>query len=351
MLRCSDSLASWLLEAFDTFATARFRLSAIYPKSSFVPTSARAFPSPAASRSENSDSSFTGDRIELPSLQASTMLMPTASARAKISPPLAPLGIAPRSNIDAPLDWRPALKASPKTTKTTTPFKIVSVQIVLLSRDFITFLPSSFLNYLDTRPRIHFQQPAQIQHQRQPVLVSQHSHAMRHVFRCFLQQILGFIHRIRPHNFIRGDAQPQIIVMSISAQRCHHNMLRQQSRPAAFCQRNVNQRDDRSPQIENAQNMRRRKRQLRHQRPFQNLFHIQHRETESFTAASEHAVLRFRLPVRCRTERLKQLPNLFIRGQGGQLEFIVHRWFFLPLLQANRRTARKRSSLVNGLVM
>ena len=61
-----------------------------------------------------------------------------ATIKAKINPPLAPLGMPPISNMDAPLDWRPALKASPRTTKKAAMFRMASVQIVLLSRDFIT---------------------------------------------------------------------------------------------------------------------------------------------------------------------------------------------------------------------
>jgi hypothetical protein len=46
--------------------------------------------------------------------------------------------MAPKSNMDAPFADRPALNATPTITRMATAFMKTSVQIVLLSRDFIT---------------------------------------------------------------------------------------------------------------------------------------------------------------------------------------------------------------------
>ncbi len=71
-------------------------------------------------------------------------------------------------------------------------------------------------------------------------------------------------------------------------------MLGQQSRPSSFRHGNIDQRHNRATKVENAQHVSRGERQLRHQRPLQNFFHIQHREAEPFAPAAEYAVLRFR---------------------------------------------------------
>src|SRR4029077_7637098 len=149
------------------------------PNSSPELTSARTLASPAASRSENAASSFTGPRKAAPSLQANTMLMPRAITPAKMSPLL--------SNMDAPFDCRPALKARPSTANKARPLKIVMIEVVPLRRVFITFLPNFSLNSSNTRTRIHFQQPVQIDHQRQPVVVTKHADAVRHVLRRLFQ--------------------------------------------------------------------------------------------------------------------------------------------------------------------
>jgi hypothetical protein len=140
MLRCRLSLASWLLVAFETFAMARFKFSAISPSSSDELTSARARLSPAAKRSEKSVNCCTGLSTPLPSLHARNSAPATASASAIITAPLAPLGRAPKSEIDAPPDCRPALYANPRTANKTAPLTRTSVQILELSRDF---MPSS----------------------------------------------------------------------------------------------------------------------------------------------------------------------------------------------------------------
>src|ERR1700737_2715118 len=140
MLRCRDSFASCLLFAFDTRATARFRFSAIYPSSSSVETSARDFESPAANRSENSARCCTGERNELLNRHPTNTAVPSARNSAISTEPVVPLGKEPKSISDTPPDCRPALYASPSTANRTMLFRMTSVQIVELSRDF---MPSS----------------------------------------------------------------------------------------------------------------------------------------------------------------------------------------------------------------
>src|SRR5437879_10717589 len=154
----------------------------------------------------------------------------------------------PKSNKDASPAFLPALKASPRTTKPTTPFSRTSVQIVELSRDFIP--PSKSLprrprhpsasspKISNTRPRKNLEQPAQINHQRQAVVMPQHSDAMRHVFRRLLEQILG-VHRIGSDDFVGRNPDTQVLVIVFGAQGSDHYVLGQQSRPAAFGNRNV----------------------------------------------------------------------------------------------------------------
>src|SRR5258708_12171443 len=95
----------------------------------------------------------------------------------------------------------------------------------------------------------------------------QHSHAMGHVFRRLLQQILGFLHRISPNYFVSRNSKTNIIVIPVGTQRSHHHMLRQQSRPASLGQRNVNQPHNRAAQIEASQHVTRPNRQHRHPPP------------------------------------------------------------------------------------
>src|SRR5712691_13318283 len=94
---------------------------------------------------------------------ASTMAMST----------LPPAG-EPKSNKDASPAFLPALKASPRTMKPTTPFSRTSVQIVELSRDFMPpskslprsprHLVASSPQNSNTGPRKNLEQSAQIDH-------------------------------------------------------------------------------------------------------------------------------------------------------------------------------------------
>src|ERR1700738_2714009 len=266
MLRCRDSFAFLVLFSLNTRATARFRFSAIYPSSSSVETSARDFESPAANRSENSARCCTGERNELLNRQPTNTVPASARNSASSTEPVVPLGKDPKSSREAPPDCRPALYASPSTANRTTLFRITSVHIVELSRDFIAFLqnvfwmaPSErtpFQQNLYSRSRKNFQQTRQAQNQCQAIVMPQHAHAMRHIFWRLLEQILC-IHRIRSDYFVRSNAQSHIFVPPIPTHRSHHHVLANQAGSAAFGHRDINQRNNRPAQIKNAQQIRR----------------------------------------------------------------------------------------------
>src|SRR5438874_4698658 len=95
------------------------------------------------------------------------------------------------------------------------------------------------------------EQPAQIDHQRQAVVMPQHSDTMRHVFRRLLEQILG-VHRISSNDFVGGDADPNVLMMALAAKGSDHHVLGQQSGTAAFRNGNVYQRHNGAAQIEDS---------------------------------------------------------------------------------------------------
>src|SRR5229473_161486 len=330
MLRCSASLASWLLVALETLATARLRFSAMYPSSSFEVTSARARGSPAAKRSENSERAFTGPS-NAPNLHARITAVASASTMAKSTVP--PAG-EPKSNKDASPAFFPALNASPRTMKPTTPFSRTSVQIVELSLDFMP--PSKFLPRSPRRrsassppnsnagPRKNLEQPAQIDHQCQAVVMPQHSDAMRHIFRRLLEQILG-VHRIGSDDFVCGDADPNVLVMSLAAQGSDHHVLGQQSWPASFGNRNVYQRHNGAPQIEYSDQVCRAKGELCQQRPIQYFLDIQNRQAEPLASATEDAILRLRRPLFDRPKSFEQIAGIGVRRKGFEMEVFAHR--------------------------
>src|SRR5579859_2218360 len=237
-------------------------------------TSARARGSPAASRSENSVRFCTGVTTELLRRHARNAATPRARSAAPITAPLAPLGKLPKSNSDTPPDSRPARYASPSTIKSASPFTKTSVQIVELSRDFMpssnpillkrSSVPSRAIS--NRRAWINFQHPVQIKNQSQAIVVTKHADAMRHGFRGTVQDVFRS-HRIRSNHFVRRNSQTQDVVLARRTEGCNNNVLWQQSGPAAFRHGNVNQRHDRTAQIEYANKVRGRERQLRRIRP------------------------------------------------------------------------------------
>src|SRR6267143_5062388 len=187
--------------------------------------------------------------------------MPHVTTASKMAKSTVPPAGEPKSNKDASPAFFPALNASPRTMKPTTPFSRTSVQIVELSRDFMPSSKSlprsppcrSALSPPNSNagPRKNFEQPAQIDHQRQAVVMPQHSDAMRHIFRRLLEQILG-VHRIRSNDFVGGNADPNDFVMAFAAQGSDHHVLGQQSRPSSLCNRNIYQWHDGAAQIEDS---------------------------------------------------------------------------------------------------
>src|SRR5439155_18772905 len=100
--------------------------------------SARARASPAARRSENSASCWTGVTTELLKRQARNPPSASDSKTARMTPPLEPLGRDVKSSREFPFDSRPAWNARPMTTKSASPLTKTSAQMVELNRDFIT---------------------------------------------------------------------------------------------------------------------------------------------------------------------------------------------------------------------
>src|SRR5882672_9213693 len=233
-----------------------------------------------------------------------------------------------------------------------TPVPNTSVKIVELSRDFMpssnpillkrSSVPSRAIS--NRRTWINFQDPVQIQNQSQTIVVAKHADAMRYGFRRTVQDVLRS-HGIRSNDLVRRNSQPQNVVLPRRTKRSNDNMLWQQSRPASFRHGDVNQRDNRAAQVEHADKIRRRERQLRRVRPLQNFFDIQHWQAKPFASAAENAVLRFRSALLQRAEGFQHLRRIGVGRKRGQLEFVVHR-----ISQAKRRTARSSSSRVNGFV-
>src|SRR5690348_2454577 len=116
----------------------------------------------------------------------------------------------PKSNPPASPTFFPALNARPRTTANATPFRKTSVQIVELNRDFMPPSKSFYrsraiyrrrLQNSNAGPRKDLKQPAQVNDQRQPVVVPQHSYAMRDVFGRLLEKVF-VLHGIRSDHFV-----------------------------------------------------------------------------------------------------------------------------------------------------
>src|SRR5258708_31288556 len=196
----------------------------------------------------------------------------------------------PKSNKDASPAFFPALKASPRTAKPTTPFSRTSVQIVELSRDFMP--PSKSLprsprhasalspQISNARARKNFEQPAQIDHQRQAVVMPQHSDAMRHVFWRLLEQILG-VHRIGSDDFVGGNADPNVLGMVLDPQGRDHHVLGQHSCPPPFLNRNAYKRPNAPAQFEFSNKVSRATGGLCQQRPIHHSLALHHRPADT----------------------------------------------------------------------
>ena len=200
--------------------------------------------------------------------------------------------------------------------------------------------------------RKNFEQFPQIDHQRQSVFVAQHASAMRDILRSLLQQILR-CHRIRADHFVRSDPNPQIVMHTVAGQGSNDHMLWQQTRSPPFGNSDIDERHDRSAQIENS-------------RP------DTQDQAAAWSKAASPALLQRPAPAdktvlaRC-GKRNTAIPaaalpcgprassrSLCVRGKRCQVKFFAHCRISSnhpqTIAYANRRTARINSSLVNGFV-
>src|SRR5205814_6171727 len=257
----------------------------------------------------------------------------------------------PKSKKDASPAFFPALNASHRTKLPARAFSRTSVQIVELNRDFMPpskslprspRLPSALSPQISNAwPRKNLEQPAQIDHQRQAVVMPQHSDAMRHVFRRLLEQILG-VHRIRSNDFVGGDADAHVFGLIFAAQGSDHYVLGQQSRPAAFRNRNVYQWHDAAAQIEDSNQVRRAKRKLCQQWPIQHFFDVQNRKAKSLASAAEDAILRLRRPLLDRPKSFEQIAGIGVCGKWFEMEVFAHA--YLLALRIMRTVAPRGAS-------
>ncbi len=177
--------------------------------------------------------------------------------------------------------------------------------------------------------------------------MAQHADAVRHIFRRLLQQIVGR-DAVGANDFIGGDPDTHIVVMTIAAQRSHHHVFRQKPGPAAFGHGDVDQRHYNAAQIENSHQVRGREGQLGQHRPIQDLLHVEHGKAKAFASAAEHAVLRFRRTVFHRAERLEEVSGVRVGGQWRQMKIFTHRFVALsslsckPAHRAEEFLARER---------
>src|ERR1700724_2692434 len=119
------------------------------------------------------------------------------------------------------------------TAASTMPFSTTSVQMVELSRDFIlpprSFSPSRQLSTDDADTKLNtwsgksFQQPAQINHQCEAVIVPQHADTMRNIFRGLFQHLVA-VYRISADYFIGGYSDTKNFVMTVGRQRGNPRM-------------------------------------------------------------------------------------------------------------------------------
>src|SRR5580700_3443502 len=126
--------------------------------------------------------------------------------------------------------------------------------------------------------------------------------------------------------------------MRIALQHRHHHVTRQQARPSAFRKRDIDERHDRSAQIENAHQKCRRKRNARQRRPVDDFFHFEHRKAKSLAACAEYAVL-----------TLQQAYFVLLAVSVATIKFVGRGRKCLVLAHANFFTAPISCSGVNGL--
>src|SRR5260370_16190138 len=115
--------------------------------------------------------------------------------------------------------------------------------------------------------------------------------------------------------------------MVLDAQGSDYHVLGQQSRPAAFRNRNVDQRHNGAAQIEYSDQVCRAEWELCQQRPFQYFLDIQNGEAKSLASAAEDAVLRLGRPLFNRPKGLEQIAGIGVCGKRLKVEVFDHRLF------------------------
>jgi hypothetical protein len=153
--------------------------------------------------------------------------------------------------------------------------------------------------------------------------MAQHAGAVRYVLGRLFQQILGG-DGICADYFVGGDADSDILVVTLAAKGSDDNMLGQQARTTAFGQGNVDQRNDRAAKIENAEQIRGRQRNFCKQRPVEDFFYVENGQAESLAAAAEDAELRLGRSIVERTESFQQIGGICAGGQRCQMKIFVH---------------------------
>src|SRR5208283_920173 len=106
--------------------------------------------------------------------------------------------------------------------------------------------------------------------------------------------------------------------------------------------------------IENAKHVAGGKRNLGDQRPLQDFFHVENRKAETLAPTAKDHELGFRRTFSNRSQSFEEFAEFGVGGDRSQLKVFGHCWVFLAFSfmrnHAKRRTARKSSSRVKGLV-
>ena len=122
--------------------------------------------------------------------------------------------------------------------------------------------------------------------------MAQHAAAVGHVAWRF-----GHQQRIRSgigaNDLVAGNAHPHDLFFRQPHGR-HHHVLGHKVGAPAFSECDIDDRNDRAAQVEDAHEERWRQRHAGQRRPLDDFFYIQHREAEAFAAGTKYAVLPLR---------------------------------------------------------
>src|SRR5574341_1898859 len=225
------------------------------------------------------------------------------------------------------------------------------IQIVDPSRPFMTaskkpVLSYSVLSSQPTKPKLarsndrnrkSLRQAAQVEGQRQAVLVPQHAAAVRHFERRLVHH-QRFGGGVGADDFIGGDAHAQVVALRVAAQTGDHNVPRRQVGATSFGEGDVHHRHDGAAQVEDAHQEGRAQRQARDRPPLHHLFHVQHPQAKALAPGAEDAVLALRQPL----FGLRDARAFLLRRNRFELGFFRHGY-------KNFCTVPSNSSRVKGL--